>query len=161
MRWFERLLLGLSKLEIDVKFLAFEENSITSCPPLERFFMTISSIWCQLQKSTHATPVRFNVQSSVLGSSIDTPTPWPSTMLAPPFFILPQWNIPRHIVCRQAPYCFFFLEKGVGSIMTKWMKPQEHTKQTLTFLHTVFPTWEQTAKSSMCPTAPSMNYRIR
>ena len=85
-----------------------------------------------------------------------------STMLAPPFFILPQWNIPRHIVCRQAPYCFFFfLEKGVGSIMTKWMKPQEHKKQTLTFLHTVLPTWEQTAKSSKCPTAPSMNYRIR
>ena len=31
------LLLGLSKLEIDVKFLGLEENSITSCPPLERF----------------------------------------------------------------------------------------------------------------------------
>ena len=28
------------------------------------------------------------------------------TMLAPPFFILPQWNIPR-----QAPYCFFFWKK--------------------------------------------------
>ena len=26
------LLLGLSKLEIDVKFLGLEENSITSCP---------------------------------------------------------------------------------------------------------------------------------
>ena len=38
------LLLGLSKLEIEVKFLGLEENSITSCPPLERFFMTISSI---------------------------------------------------------------------------------------------------------------------
>ena len=42
------LLLGLSKLEIDVKFLGLEENSITSCQPLERFFMTISSIWCHL-----------------------------------------------------------------------------------------------------------------
>ena len=38
------LSLGLSKLEIDVKFLGLEENSITSCPPLKRFFMTISSI---------------------------------------------------------------------------------------------------------------------
>ena len=64
--------------------------------------------------------------------------------------------------CLQAStLLFFFLEKGVGSIMTKWMKPQEHKKQTLTFLHTVLPTWEQTAKSSKCPTAPSMNYRIR
>ena len=34
-----------------------------------------------------------------------------STMLAPPFFILPQWNIPRHIVCRQAPYWVFILKK--------------------------------------------------
>ena len=32
------LLLGLSKLEIDVKFLGLEETSITSCPPLKRFF---------------------------------------------------------------------------------------------------------------------------
>ena len=34
------LLLGLSKLEKEVKFLGLEENScsITSCPPLERFF---------------------------------------------------------------------------------------------------------------------------
>ena len=64
--------------------------------------------------------------------------------------------------CLQASALLFFnLEKGVGSIMTKWMKPQEHKKQTLTFLHTVLPTWEQTAKSSKCPTAPSMNYRIR
>ena len=31
------LLLGLSKLEKDVKFLGLEENSITSGPPLERF----------------------------------------------------------------------------------------------------------------------------
>ena len=31
------LLLGLSKLDIDVKFLGLEENSITSCPTLERF----------------------------------------------------------------------------------------------------------------------------
>ena len=38
------LLLGLSKLEIDVKFLGLEETSMTSYPPLERFFMTISSI---------------------------------------------------------------------------------------------------------------------
>ena len=36
------LLLGLSKLEIDVKFLGLEEKSITSCPPLERFFMTLA-----------------------------------------------------------------------------------------------------------------------
>ena len=64
--------------------------------------------------------------------------------------------------CLQAStLLLFFLEKGVGSIMTKWMKPQKHKKQTLTFLHTVLPTWEQTAKSSKCPTAPSMNYRIR
>ena len=27
-----------------------------------------------------------------------------STMLAPPFFILLSWNIPKHIVRRQAPY---------------------------------------------------------
>ena len=97
--------------------------------------------------------MRFSVQTSVLGSSIDTPTPWAGTMLAPPFFILPQWNNSRHIVCKQAPYGFFWGEKGVGSIMTKWMKPQEHKNQTLTFLHTVLPTWEQTAKSSKCPTA--------
>ena len=32
------LLLGLSKFELDMKFLGLEENSITSCPPLERFF---------------------------------------------------------------------------------------------------------------------------
>ena len=63
--------------------------------------------------------------------------------------------------CLQASTLLLFLEKGVGSIMTKWIKPQEHKKQTLTFLHTVLPTREQTAKSSKCPTAPSMNYRIR
>ena len=74
----------------------------------------------------HTSEIQCPVLSSVLGSSIDTPTPWASTMLATPFFILPQWNITRHIVCRQAPYCFFYFEKGVGSIMTKWMKPQEH-----------------------------------
>ena len=36
------------------------------------------------------------------------------TMLALPFFILPQWNISRHIVCRQAPYLFFFFGKRCG-----------------------------------------------
>ena len=30
----------------------------------------------------------------------------------------------------------------------------KHEKQTLTFLHVVLPTWEQTAKSSKCQTAP-------
>ena len=63
--------------------------------------------------------------------------------------------------CLQASTLLVFLGKGVGSIVTKWMKPQGHKKQTLTFLHAVLPTWEQTAKSSKCPTAPSMNYRIR
>ena len=37
------LLLDLSKVEIEGKFLGLEENSITSCPPFDRFFMTISS----------------------------------------------------------------------------------------------------------------------
>ena len=38
------LLLGLSKFEIEMKFLGLEENSITSCPPIREIFMTISSI---------------------------------------------------------------------------------------------------------------------
>ena len=64
--------------------------------------------------------MRFSVQTSVLESSIDTPTPWASTMLAPPFFILPQWNTPRHIVCRQAPYCFFGKKVWVVLWQNKW-----------------------------------------
>ena len=42
------------------------------------------------------------------------------TMLAPPFFILPQWNIPRHIVCRQAPYCFFWKKVWVVLWQNEW-----------------------------------------
>ena len=42
------------------------------------------------------------------------------TMLAPPFFILPQWNIPRHIDCRQAPYCFFWKKVWVVLWQNEW-----------------------------------------
>ena len=41
-----------------------------------------------------------------------------STMLAPPFFILLSWNIPRHIVWKQAAYRIemgFFGKKVVVS----------------------------------------------
>ena len=155
------LLLGLSKLEIDVKFLGLEENSITSCPPLEIFY-----------------DYQLNLMSFVKihprhPSVIQCPD------LCPRILHWHTYSVSRHNVstpvfhptavehyqtyCLQASTLlfFFFLEKGVGSNMTKWMKPQEHKKQTLTFLHTVLPTWEQTAKSSKCSTAPSMNYKNR
>ena len=57
-------------------FFRFRREILYQLPPLERFLMTISSIWCHLWKSTHTRPVRFSVQSSVLESSFDTPTPW-------------------------------------------------------------------------------------
>ena len=126
-------IVSLSKLALDVKtklfiFFRFRREILYQLPPLERFLMTISSIWCHLWKSTHTRPVRFSVQSSVLESSFDTPTAGEhnvSTMLAPPFFILLSWNIPRHIVWGQAPYWIemgFFWKKRCG-IITKWMKP--------------------------------------
>ena len=109
-----------------IYFFRFRREILYQLPPLERFLMTISSIWCHLLKSTHTRPVRFSVQSSVLESSFDTPTPEPgSTMLAPPLFILLSWNIPRHIVWKQAAYRIemgFFGKKSCG-IITKWMKP--------------------------------------
>ena len=155
-------LLGLTKLEIDVKFLGLEETSITSCPPLKRFFnyqlnlmsfvkihpRHTSEIQCPvlcpriLHRHTYAVS-RHNVSTPVFQST--------AVEHSQTFFL--QASTLRFLL--------FFFEKGVGSIMTKWMKPQEHKKQILTFLHTVLPTWEQTAKSSKCPTAPSMNYRIR
>ena len=88
MRWFARLFIARPKQAWEVKtkfFLGLEENSITSCPALERILMTISSIWCRSWKSTHTTPVRFSAQSSVLGSSIDTPTPWAHNVSTPSF----------------------------------------------------------------------------
>ena len=56
------------------KALGLEETSLTSCPPLERFLLTISSIWCHLWKSTQARPMRFSAQFSALESSVDTPS---------------------------------------------------------------------------------------
>ena len=48
------------------KALGLEQKSFTSCPPLERFLKTISSIWCHLRKSTQARPMRFSAQFSAL-----------------------------------------------------------------------------------------------
>ena len=48
---------------------------------------------------------------------------------------------------------------GCGSV-TNWVKPLRHKEQTLTFLHTVLPTWEQVVNSSKCSTAPGLNIKI-
>jgi len=45
--------------------------------------------------------------------------------------------------------------------VTNSVRPLRHEKQTLTVLHAVNPTWEQTGNNSKCPTVPSLNYRIR
>ena len=109
-----------------IYFFRFRREILYQLPPLERFLMTISSIWCHLLKSTHTRPVRFSVQSSVLESSFDTPTPWAgehnvSTPVFHPTVVehsqtysletssLPDWN-------------GFFWKKSCG-IITKWMKP--------------------------------------
>ena len=154
------LLLGLSKLEIDVKFLGLEENSITSCPPLEIFydyqlnlmsFVKIHPRHPSVIQCPDLCPRILHWHTySVSWHNVSTPVFHPTAVE----------HSQTH--CLQASTLLFsFLEKGVGSIMTKWMKPQEHKKQSLTFLYTVLPTWEQTAKSSKCPTAPRKNYRIR
>ena len=49
---------------------------------------------------------------------------------------------------------------GCGSV-TNWVKPLRHKEQTLTFLHTVLPTWEQVVNSSKYSTAPGLNIKIR
>ena len=134
--------------------------------PLERFLVTISSIWCHLWKSTQARLMRFSAQFSALESSFDTPTTWAGEhVLAPSFFILNSETFPDILFADKqlswSKWLFIYYFGKRWGILTKWMKPWEHEKQTLTFLHAVLPTWEQTAKSSKCPTAPSMNYRIR
>ena len=40
-------------------------------------------------------------------------------------------------------------------------KTPKTKEQTLTFLYTVLPTWEQVVNSSKFPTVPSLNFRIR
>ena len=148
-----------------MKSFRFRREILNQSPPLERFLVTISSIWCHLWKSTQARPMPFSAQFSALESSVDTPTAWAGEhVLAPPFFILNSETFPDILFSdKQLSWSkwlsIYFLGKRCR-IITKWMKPEEHEKQTLTFLHAVLPTWEQTAKSSKRPTAPSMNYRI-
>ena len=111
------------------KALGLEEKSLTSCPTLVRFLVTISSIWCHLWKSTQARPIPFSAQFSALESTVDTPTAWAGEhVLAPPFFILNSETFPcRHIVCSQATFLiemviYYFFGKRCG-IITKWMNP--------------------------------------
>ena len=99
------------------KALGLEEISLTSCPPLERFLLTISSIWCHLWKSTQARPMRFSARFSALESSVDTPTTWAGEhVLAPPFFILNSETFPDILfadkqLSRSKWLFFIFLEK--------------------------------------------------
>ena len=102
------LLLGLSKLEMDVKFLGLEENSITSYPPIREILYDYQLNLMSLVKihPRHTS----EIQCPVLCPRILHRLTYfvSGTMLALPFFILPQWNISRHIACRQAPYFFIF-----------------------------------------------------
>ena len=109
------------------KALGLEETSLTSCPPLERFLLTISSIWCHLWKSTQARPMRFSAQFSALESSVDTPTTWAGEhVLAPPFFILNSETFPDILFAdkqlSRSKWLFIIFWKRCG-IITKWMKP--------------------------------------
>ena len=97
--------------------LGLEETSLTSCPPLERFLLTISSIWCHLWKSTQARPMRFSAQFSAVKSSVDTPSRearWlhprfsSSTVKPPQTYCLQTSNF-----LDRNGYLFIFLEKGV------------------------------------------------
>ena len=107
-------------------FFRFRREILYQLPPLERFLMTISSIWCHLWKSTHTRPVRFNVQSSVLESSFDTPTPWGgehnvSTPVFHPTVVEHSQTYSSEtstLLDRNG----FFWKKRCG-IITKWMKP--------------------------------------
>ena len=99
------------------KALGLEETSLTSCPPLERFLLTISSIWCHLWKSTQARPMRFSAQFSALESSVDTPSR-EARWLHPRFSS--STGKPPQTYCLQTSnfldrngYLFIFLEKGV------------------------------------------------
>ena len=140
------LLLGLSKLEIEVKFLGLEDNSITSCPPLKIHPRHTGEIQCPvlcpriLHRHTYSVS-RHNVSTVVFHP---TPVEHSQTSFAG-----------KHLTV-------FFISKKVWVVLwqNEW-NPKNIRKQTLTFFHTVLPTWEQTAKSSNCPTAPSKNYRIR
>ena len=97
------------------KALGLEETSLTSCPPLERFLLTISSIWCHLWKSTQARPMRFSAQFSALESSVDTPSRG-ARCLHPRFSSSTVKHSQTHC-CRQAAFLIemviylFFLEK--------------------------------------------------
>ena len=122
------LLLGLSKLAIDVKtklfiFFRFRRETLYQ---LTSFLMTITSIWCHLWKSTHTRPVRFSVQSSVLESSFDTPTPWAgehnvSTPVFHPTVVehSQKYSLETSSLLDRMR---FFWKKRYG-IITKWMKP--------------------------------------
>ena len=80
------LLLGLSKLEIEVKFLGLEDNSITSCPPLKIHPRHTGEIQCPvlcpriLHRHTYSVS-QHNVSTAVFHNR------------------------------RQAPYCFFIWKK--------------------------------------------------
>ena len=109
------------------KALGLEEISLTSCPPLERFLLTISSIWCHLWKSTQARPMRFSARFSALESSVDKPTTWAGKhVLAPPFFILNCETFPDILFAdkqlSRSKWLFIIFWKRCG-IITKWMKP--------------------------------------
>ena len=121
MQYFGKLFLARTS-----KALGLEDKSLTSCPPLERFLLTISSIWCHLWKSTQARPTPFSAQFSALESSVDTPAAWAGEhVLAPPFFILNSETFPDILfadkqLCWSKRLSIYFFEKGVLLYQNEW-----------------------------------------